>query len=190
MIFRLIICALLYLTSLQLYADDKSVIYSVEVDPAPYLLSGYAVHFRMTPASSNWRYGIGAYALEFPDTLVNLNSQNKDRGWNVELDNAVGLFAEYLFNKGGDTWLAGMQLARHNFRITNDNTGAAASRFDNILLMPYGGYSWNISAHTYLTAWFGVGYTDKTGGDNRINNLVYDINPIVPYGAMHLGYRF
>lgn len=172
------------------FASESSSSLSFEVDPATFALNGYAFHLRYTHRSfPKLRFGIGVYSMEFPAVFVNLNSENKDKGWDVELHQGVGFFTEYFFRENQQGWFVGAQLGQHQFDVTHDGSNETVS-FKNGLVMPFGGYRWSLSNKVYLTSWGGVGYVDKISGENTIDGKTYDIDPFIPYGAMHLGYDF
>lgn len=172
----------------QAMADTK---YEMEVDPATFALEGYSMHFRFFPdGHPNLRLGAGLYSLELPDAIIDINNQNKNQGWNVTLDQGVGFFAEYYINSSRKGWFMGMQLAQQNYLISNDASGAQQQKFTNMLVMPYGGYRWQLNKHLYTQAWFGLGYTETVSGSTQLDTKEYDVDPTVPYGALHIGYSF
>lgn len=162
----------------------------IESDPTTFALSGYALHLRYSPeAMPQVRVGIGTYALEFPSAFVDINSENRDRGWQVEIDNAIGLFVEYSLQHASSGWFVGLQLAQQDFLIQNDSISGEAS-FTNNLFMPYAGYRFELDAHWYTSLWGGVGYTETVSGNTQLGGLQYDVDPAVGFGALHVGYRF
>ena len=169
-------------------ADTK---YEIEVDPATFALNGYSMHFRFFPdGHPKLRLGAGLYSLEFPDAIIDINDTNKNEGWNVNLDQGVGLFAEYFINSTHKGWFAGIQLAQQNFLISNDASGTQEQKFTNMLVMPYGGYRWSLDKNLYTQAWFGLGYTETVSGSTQLGSEEYDVDPTIPYGALHIGYSF
>ncbi len=166
--------------------------FSLEIDPATYALGGYAVHLRMTtPALPGWRFGFGAYALDFPDLFVDMNPDNKDESWDVRLDSGIGLFAE--FTPGGKDrgWFAGGQVAVQRFQVGNEQEGTAQAEFSTLLLMIHTGYRWFPSASgLYLQPWAGLGYAGKISGETQVGSRTYAVSPVVPFMTLHLGYIF
>ncbi|MGH1539569.1 MAG: hypothetical protein ACRBHB_04045 [Arenicella sp.] len=165
--------------------------YEIEVDPSTFALDGYSLHVRMFPDStSKWRLGVGVYSLEFPDAFVDINSENKNQGWNVDLDLGLGLFAEYYFSDNKHGLYAGAQLAYQKFNISNSQSGSEQQSFANALLMPYVGYRLPLSTHYYVQGWLGVGYSEKVSGETQLGTRHYDLDPLVGFGALHVGYSF
>lgn len=166
--------------------------FSIETDPSTFLFKGYALHIRIKPKNSqHWVVGAGAYALDMPSLMVNLNADNKDRGWNVRINSAYGLFGEYYLKEANCGWFVGLQTSIQNYKISNDNLAGASSRYHNLLLMPSVGYNWHpFRSPLYLKPWAGVGYTTKLSGENRVGDRTYHIAPLVPFVTMHVGYSF
>lgn len=164
---------------------------SIEIDPATFGFSGYAFHLRIKPKNSeHLLVGIGAYAMDFPDVLVGLNSNNKDKGWDVRLNQGYGLFGEYHFSEVNKKWYVGAQLAFQEYKIEKDFYDGT-SKYSNILLMGLGGYTLQpFDFPLYFKFWGGVGYTGKVSGENFIGDAEYDISPILLFGALHIGYTF
>ena len=166
---------------------------SVETDPATFVFGGYAFHLRGAPAAaSHWVFGLGAYAMNFPDLFVDLNPENRDEGWEVRLQRGWGFFAEYYFDPRRRGWYVGGQLATQRFHVRNEAAPGAKGRFTNVLIMGQAGYRWfPLGARTlYVQPWAGLGYTSPVSGDRRAGGERYDVAPILPFFTVHLGYEF
>ena len=173
-------------TSLNLQAEKKE--YSIEIDPSTYALGGYSLHLKKRFDSiPNVQFGVGAYAMDFPDVFVDMHSKNRDKGWDVRLDNGVGLFTDVYQDETLSGWFYGTQIAFQRYKI--DNIGGSSS-YDTFLLMGHGGYKYNMNDQWYLKFWGGVGYSHKFSGSNRVGNLEYDVPTVVPFGALHIGYNY
>jgi hypothetical protein len=172
--------------------DDRRTFFSIETDPSTFVLKGYALHFRVMPKSSkHLMLGAGTYALDMPDVMVDMNSENRNEGWNVRIRSAYSFFAEYYFNESATKWFAGLQGGVQNFRSTNDNFGRTEAKYRNLLVMPSLGYNWKpFQVPLYLKPWMGVGYTTKISGTNRIEGQKYDIASLIPFVTLHVGYSF
>lgn len=165
--------------------------FSVEIDPATFLFKGYGFHLRYKPASSNhYLFGLGTYAMDFPSILVDLNDKNEDLGWDVRLNQGIGLFGEYHFSKVHKKWFVGTQLAVQEYHIKKDSFDGESS-FKTSLYMLYGGYTWHLfDSRFYVKTWAGFAYTEKISGSNSLGNAIYDVAPILLFSAVHLGYTF
>ena len=135
--------------------------------------------------------GVGTYSMKFPDILVDFNPENADKGWDVQLKQGYGLFTDYYFNSTQDEWFLGAQLAIQEYRIKNSDTGSDHQDFTNFLIMPYVGYRWfPADDGIYIQPWMGIGYTEQISGSTQLGDNNYDVSPIIPYLAVHIGYRF
>lgn len=167
--------------------------YSIETDPATFVLNGYAAHVRVAPAAlDHWVFGFGVYALDIPDVMVDMNSANKGQGWQPRLDQGLGLFAEYFFDPSRQGWFVGGQLALQDFRLANTNTPGTGANYTNALLMAHTGYRWYPRGKQswYMQPWLGVGYTRTISGQTTVGTQTYDVAPIVPFATLHVGYEF
>jgi len=193
---KITIVIALILSSTGLFAQEKETLsqkteISIEIDPSTFGFHGYGFHLRIKPKNSDHLLlGIGAYAMDFPDLLVDLNSENKDEGWKVRLNQGYGLFGEYHFSEVNKKWFVGSQIAIQEYEIEKDFFDGKSSH-TNILVMGTGGYTLQpFEAPVYFKFWGGLGYTDKISGDDFIGNAEYDIAPILFFGALHIGYTF
>lgn len=164
---------------------------SLELDPATFIFKGFAVHLRIQPEGiNNLLFGAGAYAMEMPDVIVNINKGNKDKGWSVRINQGYGLFGEYYFNEVNKKWFVGNQIGIQEYKIENKSTHGN-EKFTNILFMGYAGYAWQpFDSNFYIKPWVGIGYTSKISGNNKLNNFEYDISPITMFATLHIGYTF
>jgi len=164
----------------------------VETDPATFAMEGYAVHLRVKPESiKQWALGFGVYALDFPDILVDLNSKNKNKGWDVRLVQGYGPFMDYYFSEDRRGWLVGVQAALQRFRLKNTSVSSSEASFTNLLIMPRVGYQWFPGkSGFYLFQWFGMGYTTKLHGNTELGTLSYNVAPSIFFGTLHVGYEF
>ncbi len=173
-----------------LSAQDKNE-FSIETDPATYLFKGYALHGRWSPAHTpHWRLGLGAYAMDFPKILVDLNPKNAGKDWDVRLLNGIGLFTEYFLKKDRQGWFGGIQTALQRYELKQPEKPGKA-RYDILLIMPYAGYRWFPGqSGLYITPWMGLGYARKISGTVHLAGKTFDVAPLVPFITVHIGYTF
>jgi hypothetical protein len=165
---------------------DTSVM--IETDPSTFFFGGFAAHARVV--RGHFGVGAGVYALTFPGFLVDLNPNDRGAGWNVRLELGGALFGDYYFDANADGWFVGAELAVQEYRYTNDNVPGAA-RATNAVLMPRFGYQWRpFDAGFYVMPWAGLGVQAQIGGSRQVGDRSYDLSPIVPYAAVHVGWRF
>lgn len=173
-------------------ANEGKMHVSVETDPSTFVLDGYAAHVRVSPSGApHWVFGLGAYAMTFPNELVDLNKNNKKEGWDVQLRQGLGLFGEYYFDPAIQGWFVGGQLAHHAFRIENAKLASGNQEFSNALFMAHAGYRWfPLNNGFYVQPWAGIGYVRKISGSTTLGNDNYDVAAVMPFATMHIGYRF
>lgn len=173
-------------------ADVSKTRVSIETDPATFVFNGYAAHVRIKPQrSKHWVIGAGAYALDLPSMMVDMNQKNKQMGWNVRIRSAFGLFGEYYLKTAGKKWFLGLQTSVQNYKITNDLIAGREIKHSNFLIMPSVGYTWQpFKFPFYVKPWAGLGYTAKITGDSSIDGKQYHISSFMAFATLHLGYRF
>lgn len=161
---------------------------SIETDPSTFVFKGYAFHFRIKPKNSkHLLLGAGTYALDIPDFLVDLNSDNKSKGWKVRIQGAYSGFGEYYFKEVNRKWFVGFQGGVQEYEIKKSNV-AGKEKFNNLLLMGYSGYAYQpFKFPLYLKAWAGLGSASKISGSNDLGNSTYHIAPITWFATFHVG---
>lgn len=174
----------------QLMSIEASASVAIEIDPATYAFRGDSLHLKYTPDSTpQWRWGLGTYSMEMPDALIDVNEKNKHKNWNVEIERAYGLFAEYYFYTSQNGWFVGGQISQQQFRIEKPMTNSL--EFTNGLLMMNVGYKWKIkNSGFYLLPWAGIGYTKTMDNKNERIASGFDVDPVVAFMTIHLGYEF
>lgn len=188
---------------ISLKAKQKSI-FSVEIDPiVPILLHGFSGHIMWKPKKSNHVvYGLAIIAGgELPSFVINLNSKNKEMGWNYKINQGLGLEMEYYYKKANTSWFSGLQLLTQEINLTNDNVPSVDEHRTNIgMAVITTGYKWYPfkKEHFYIKPWAGIGYSGVMKGafssevipNTIVGSYTYHISPITPYAAIHLGYTF
>ena len=171
--------------------ETSNQTFSLEIDPITYAANGYSLHLRVKPKfSQQLLMGIGAYAMDMPGFMVDLNKSNQSKGWNVRLNQGYGLFTEYFFSRTNHKFFIGGQTSIQQYRIAlQEHTGS--ENFTNVLLMGYGGYTLQpFHFPLYFKFWAGLGYNSKISGHNVVQNQEYEISPLAMFGTLHVGYTF
>lgn len=192
-LFSSLLVALAAFLSLRVSAQENAgTQLAIETDPSTFAFGGYALHLRVKPRNSDHlMLGAGTYAMDFPAAFVNMNAHNKDAGWNVRINGAVALFGEYYFKEAGKGLLAGVQAGVQQYKIGHESVANTQSKYENFLLMPSIGYNVRpFSFPLYVKFWGGLGYTIKIAGSNQVGSQIYDIAPLIPFGALHVGWLF
>jgi len=194
--FKNIALILIMSISFGLFAQEnkekiKKTEFTIELDPATFGFSGYGIHFRVKPKNTeHLLIGIGAYAMDMPDVFVDINKKNKNKGWDVRLNQGYGLFGEHHFTEVNKKWFAGGQIGLQEYKLEN-KTIQGSEKFSNLLFMTYGGYTWQpFDFNFYIKPWAGIGYNTKISGNNILENSEYDISPFLMFVTLHIGYTF
>lgn len=165
--------------------------FSIEIDPATFVFKGYSAHFRVQPKNcDHLLFGVGIYAMDMPSVLVDFNKKNKDEGWDVRLNQGIGLFGEHHFTEVNRKWFVGAQMSIQEYKIENEII-TGSEKFTNFLAMGYFGYTIKpFKSNLYIKPWAGIGYTTKISGINTLGTFEYDIAPVSMFATLHIGYTF
>jgi hypothetical protein len=174
------------------FTQDYSSRLSVEIDPIAFLFRGYSLHLRYQPMfSEKLLVGLGTYAHDLPETMIDFNSANRDMGWDVRIKSAYLLYGEFYIKQANNGWFIGEQIGFQSFKVSIERELSGSTNFNNVLLMTYLGYSWHpYKGSFYIKPWIGLGYTEKIDGINKTGAMKYDISPFFPYFTFHAGYTF
>ena len=141
--------------------------------------------------SERFLIGAGTYALDLPETIVDFNRNNRDKGWNARIRSAYSLFGEMYIEKANHGWFVGEQVGFQSFKVSNRQEARGSTSFNTLLLMTYIGYSWHpYKGAFYIKPWAGLGFTNKVDGVNRVGAMKYDVGPLFPFFTFHAGYSF
>lgn len=161
----------------------------VEIDPMPFALSGHAVHVRVALASvPGLVISGGTYGMSFPNLFTGFNSENKDEGWDVQIDKAYATFADYHFSRKPEGLFVGTQIAYQGFEVERDQS-AERRNFGVIIAMARVGTLWKpFDSGFYVLPWAGV-YANIRTDDNdlQIGDQSFDVAPVAGFATLHLG---
>jgi hypothetical protein len=179
------------LSAQSLEPQERKTKFSIEIDPATFAFGGYSAHLRIQPKSSDHLLlGMGIYAMDLPSVFVDINSKNAGRGWKTRINRGIGAFGEYFFGEVNKKFFVGSQVSTQEFLIEKQGV-EGSQKFNNALLMGYGGYSIQpFSFPLYFKAWGGLGYTTKLTGENVLEGETYHIAPLSVFATLHIGYTF
>ena len=175
-----------------IFSRDYSSRFSVEIDPGTFILRGHSLYLRYQPMfTEKFLIGIGAYAMNLPEPVLNFSAGNRDKGWQVRIRSAYFLYGELYLKRANHGWFIGEQIGFQSFRVSNDTEESGSAEFNNLLLMTYLGYSWHpYKGSFYIKPWIGVGLAEMVDGINTVGTLRYDVGPLFPFFTVHIGYTF
>lgn len=174
------------------FSRDYGSRFSVEIDPVTFLYKGYSLHLRYQPMfSERFLIGLGTYALDLPETILDFNERNRDLGWDVRIRSAYLLYGELYAKEANNGWFIGEQIGFQSFKVSIEREAGGSTSFNNLLLMTYLGYSWRpYKGSFYFKPWIGLGFAEKIDGINTAGSMKYYISPLFPYFTFHAGYTF
>jgi len=170
---------------------ESDITVMVEVDPMPYVFSGYAAHVRLGQKNSPWILTLGSYGLEFPDLLVDFNSKNRDEGWQSEIKNAYAVFGDYHFSGKPEGLFVGTQIAYQGFGLKRDSVDQTQNN-SVLLVMPRVDTLWKpFESNFYILPWAGVGANLRLDNkDLTLGNDEFDVALAGAFVTMHMGWQF
>ena len=174
------------------FTEDYGSRLSIEIDPISFLFDGHSFHVRYQPMfTERFLIGLGTYAMDLPDPVVDFNRKNRDMGWKVRIRGAYFLYGELYANQANHGWFIGEQIGFQRFYITNEREIMGSASFNNLLLLTYAGYAWHpYKGSFYIKPWVGIGFTERVDGLNSVGSLTYHISPFFGFLTFHLGYTF
>lgn len=172
---------------------DRGDHLSVEIDPSGYVFNGYSVNLIYEHEDlPNWSFGTAFFGFDHPDFLINMNSKNKNKGWNLRTDFGVDLFIDYtlLRHERNRLYVGGIGVFFFNSLENKNYPGV--NHFRQLALGMRIGYRWFPfeGSEFYINPWLALTYIYKTGGSNKINGMEYHISKAAPFPSVHFGYRF
>jgi len=207
---KIMLCLFLTLSTSLIAQTDNSIpetpknVFSVEIDPiVPLVLNGIGGHLMWQPKKSkHFIYGFAFVAFgKMPKFIMDMDSENKDKGWHYKINQGFGIEAEYYYKKINTKWFSGIQMFTQEINLTNDNVPSVSEHRTNTGMMVLtSGYKWYPfkKEHFYIKPWAGIGYSSIINGafsskvvaNTYVGEYEYHIQKFTPFATIHLGYRF
>lgn len=161
----------------------------LETDPLTWMLNGRSLNIkRSSTIHNNVTVGLGYFSLELPDIMIDQNRKNKNKGWDVAVNNGYEFYIDYYLSDPDKGWFTGLQMSLYDFEIEKDKN---KSNFNSVVSLWRSGYLWRpAGTGFYLMPWAAIGYTQKSSGSNNVNGEKYDVEPVVLFATLYLGYSF
>lgn len=175
-----------------IFTRDYSSRLSVEIDPITFVLKGHSFYVRYQPMfTDRFVIGIGTYAMDLSEAIVDMNGNNRDKGWDVRIKGAFLVSAEFYAKEANNGWFIGERIGFQSMRVRNNTEVRGSSTFNNLFLTTYVGYNWHpFKGSFFVKPWAGIGFREMVDGTSRVGGLNYDIGPLFPFFTVHLGYTF
>jgi hypothetical protein len=160
-------------------ATPRALHLDLEVDPTAYAFSGFSVH-----AGVGWRalrLDLGAYGMDIPGFF------HGNEGWDASFVGAGAKLQWFPFSDQRGFYVdvsAGVSRERVELRAT----GATATETVSALGAD-AGYRVSLPHGFYATPWAGFS-VNLNADDVMLDGQRYTKKAIVPFAAVHLGYRF
>lgn len=165
--------------------------FSIELDPAPYILKGYSVSLKFSPKRTpRIAYMASIYQSNFPDGLM--SKSNREKGWtNLKLSTSYAAFMEFYLTDERRGVHFGPSLFLYTKSVMLKSTGERTN-FSSLYPSFRLGYSWYPFQKTtiYVNPWLNVGSEINIDDKNRLNDIVFKSNTFNYIVALHIGYRF
>ncbi len=200
------IFSLLIILTVSVYSQDKEPQRSrfyIETDPLPLFLGGVSGHFGWSPAKlPSFTFGLGlAGGIEYPDAFINMTEENRDQGWEVRINQGMGIWAHYHFSDDRNGWFAGIQLFTQEMRLKNADFPGETDDTNTVMMSLQGGYLWYpfSKAGFYLRPWGGFGFQSTVSGsfepdrvdpDLIVGDKGFVLARFMPFATVHIGYSF
>lgn len=176
--FVLLLCAVALLAPWSVRAQDSDFHADAEIDPIAYALSGYSLHVGV--GYRGFRLDLGAFAMDVPRFIHG----------NSHFDYAAhgfGLKLQYFFSGAPRGLFAGIDTNVGHGLIQRRGTDLAL-RESQFSVGANVGYRIPIVGPLYVTPWVGVGY-EFLADDVMLGERAFESSPLVPFAAIHIGYR-
>jgi hypothetical protein len=165
--------------------------FSIEVDPAPYLLNGYSVSLKYSPKKlPKTAFMASVYQSNFPNSMM--SEENKSKGWtNLKIKTSYAIFAEFYLNAERKGFYFGPSVFWYNKNVTLQQAQTNTT-FQTVYPNVRTGYVWYPfkKLNFYLNPWLNIGSEISIDDKNQIEGIEFKPNSFNYIIALHLGYRF
>jgi hypothetical protein len=163
---------------------------SLELDPAPFILGGYSVSLKLSPAKLPHLTFMGsAYSSKFPDNMM--NKPNYEKGFrSLKINTSYAFFVDYYTGQNRSGLHFGPSVFLYSKSVSARFSPAIAS-FSSIYPNIRVGYLYRpfIQSGFYLNPWFNYGKELFIGDGNTLEGVKFLSNTTSYILAIHLGYQ-
>ncbi len=166
-------------------ADQLGV--HAEVDPLPFVLSGYGGQIGLRPVGlGGVRFAFASFSLDAPDPVVQLGGNN---GFHARVLPSAALYVLYYPTPTEDGWAFGGAMRYLRLRYSHDNV---AGSLDVAELSPelIGGYQWHpLKSGLYLQPWLGLSATLWRNQPAVLGDVEYSPLPVQAFATVNIGFE-
>lgn len=163
--------------------------FSIELDPAPYILSGFSVSVKYsTENTPKIAYMVSIYQSDFPDAMM--NKSNKTNGWkDLKIETSYASFVEFYIRKDRNKFYFGPSVFLYNKSVELEQI-AERTEFSTIYPNARVGYIWYPfkNLNLYVNPWFNIGSEINLDNKNQLNGIKFKPNNFNYIVALHIGY--
>lgn len=185
------IVASLFLSANVLGQHESTSQLSVELDPAPYILSGYSVSIKYSPKQTpRVAYMASIYQSDFPDGMM--TKVNTEKGWtSMKLKTSYAAFTEFYINEERKGFYVGPSVFWYN-KSAELKSINSRTEFSTIYPNARIGYIWYPfkKMNLYLNPWFNIGSEINVDQQNQLGGIEFEPNKLNYILALHIGYSF
>ena len=165
--------------------------FSIEVNPLAYAFSGWSVGGTYHPQKINrWVFNAGAYGFQMPEVFVEQIPGNEDEGFELEINSAVTIGADFYPWSQNRAGLAfGISTVLANFEATNENEDGSAE-YTSQYVVPRASYTWFVFKGFYVMPWVGVEFHNKISGDTQVGSRNFEPMTIQFSPNVTIGFSF
>ncbi|WP_046244361.1 hypothetical protein [Hymenobacter terrenus] len=164
--------------------------FNVEIDPSTYIFKGYSGNLSYQ-LNERWLIGAATFSLEFPNVLVKLAIDPGPGSTTLKLKSGYTAFLHRSLSADRSAFFVGLQTGVSNFKLSDDRVAGQTRKYTAGLFIPRFGYKYYVGqSNFYLMPWAGLTYVYVDDKTQRLGGLSYDVKPLLPFGAVHLGYSF
>jgi len=164
--------------------------WSVEVDPAPFILGGYSFSLKYSSDRFKHLTLMGSiYRSEFPDNMM--SDKNYENGFrNLKINTSSAFFADYFIKTNRTGFHFGPSVFYY-CKSVESNSSDEVAKFKSVCPNIRAGYVFKPFKNNgfYINPWFNVGKEFVLGDNNSIDNMEFVTDKISYIVAIHLGYQ-
>lgn len=188
--------ALLLLCSVQAGAQTDSTAglhkheLAAEFDPAPFILGGYSVSLKYSPARHNHLTLMGSvYSSPFPDRMI--SKPNYNAGFrDLRIETSFAFFADYFLRDDRNGFHFGPSVFVYSKSVGHE-LGTGRTAFRSIYPNVRAGYVYTPFKKLgfYINPWVNAGREMKIAGSDELEGHAFTAPKCSYIMAVHVGYR-
>ncbi len=165
-------------------ADEWKV--SLETDPLPFAMNGYAAAVGVKPGGvPRLKLTAEGLSAQFPSFISDASG---NKGWSARVTGGM-LVGQVYWSEDKRGAYAGLVGSVFDWSLSAPNA-AGTTHATYLELTPHVGYQWfPTKTGVFLSPWAGVAVPIKLGGTTTVGDQTFAQTPVIPFGAINLGYE-